>query len=103
MCLNIRFRLCKYEIGDFFKKHIDGYYEESNLCKSIFTMNLYLNDNFTGGETKFFKPKYIYQPKQGDCILFNHLTQEYLHSGEILTSGVKYLLRTEVMLKSILK
>ena len=42
----------KYNIGEYFKEHYDGDKIDGNK-KSFFTLLIYLNDDFEGGETNF--------------------------------------------------
>jgi len=112
--LNERFRWCKYVEGQSFKSiHCD---KRVNLPEqerfSFFTVNIYLNGHGTsykGGRTIFYdeagfdgrKPQYTetsaLAAQTGDVMVFNHYPQKYPHCGEMLSSGVKYLLRTDVM------
>eukprot|EP00903_Cladosiphon_okamuranus_P008774 g8405.t1 len=56
-----------------------------------------------GGETVFYKGNYggkvaaSFSPKRGACLVHGHGRQCLLHEGAAVTSGVKYLLRTDVM------
>lgn len=52
--LNERFRFLKYDASQFFKEHCDGRYPKNDLCVSMVTIHLYLNDVEEGGETIFF-------------------------------------------------
>lgn len=97
--LNSRFRFYRYEAGQTFKPHFDGKYVESNLCESKLTLLIYLSERFTGGETTFFdgtedKLRLKIVPKLGQVLIFDH---HQLHSGDPVMSGVKYVLRTDVM------
>ncbi len=94
--LNEMFRFYKYEPGQRFKKHIDGSYIRNEEEASYFTLMIYLNDNFEGGETTF---QYnTIKPKKGMALVFYHGMK---HSGEELKTGIKYVLRTDVMYKLI--
>eukprot|EP00465_Bigelowiella_longifila_P002784 CAMPEP_0185254854 /NCGR_PEP_ID=MMETSP1359-20130426/3800_1 /TAXON_ID=552665 /ORGANISM="Bigelowiella longifila, Strain CCMP242" /LENGTH=356 /DNA_ID=CAMNT_0027838297 /DNA_START=56 /DNA_END=1126 /DNA_ORIENTATION=- len=108
--LNECFRYCRYKKGQLFKKHTDGNFVRSDSEASIFTVNIYLNGHpdFEGGATRFFlnqedseKVTTALKPKCGDALVFNHSTKCYLHDGERLESGVKYLLRTDAMYKLV--
>lgn len=72
---------------------------------------VYLNDNFKGGATKFYKrtkennelpfldPSTLelletVKPIAGACLLFNH---DVIHEGETLLDNCKYILRMEIM------
>jgi len=62
---------------------------------------IYLNDDFEGGSTIFqveSLPGGLLRvaPKTGMALLFRH-DDVLLHSGELVTRGKKYVLRTDVM------
>merc|ERR1719445_2601782 len=114
--LNERFRWCKYVEGQSFKNiHCD---KRVNLPKegrhSFFTVNIYLNahgESYEGGRTIFYdqtgwsadgkSPQYeetsAFAAQTGDVMVFNHWPQKYPHCVEMLASGTKYLLRSDVM------
>jgi hypothetical protein len=46
--LNTRFRFSKYYKGTRFGKHCDASFASSATCESMFTVNIYLNDNSSG-------------------------------------------------------
>jgi len=105
--LNPCFRVCRYEPGGFFQPHHDGGFEYNSEHRSFKTFMLYLNDDFEGGSTNFYKEsqkhyhspdpaKVIHElrPERGSCLVFNHCIT---HDGGILRKGRKYILRTEVM------
>ena len=52
--LNERFRYYRYEVGQYFAPHFDGCFRRSDVEESLFTFMIYLNDDFEGGETKFY-------------------------------------------------
>ena len=59
---------------------------------------VYLNDGFGGGSTNF-DLRYPYGevevvPKAGMALLFVH---SFRHEGAVVTSGAKYVLRSDVM------
>ena len=97
--LNPRFRYYRYGVDQKFSPHIDGKYRESNICESKLTLLVYLSEDFTGGETTFFGKdetdlRFKITPKIGQVLVFDH---HQLHAGETVTSGIKYVLRTDVM------
>ncbi|MBS1636685.1 MAG: 2OG-Fe(II) oxygenase [Bacteroidetes bacterium] len=94
--LNEMFRFYKYEPGQRFKKHIDGSYIRNAEESSYFTLLIYLNDDFEGGETTF--QYHTVKPKKGTALVFYHGIR---HAGEPITRGTKYVLRTDVMYKLI--
>jgi hypothetical protein len=104
--LNECWRLAKYNPGDRFEKHVDAYFEDHKTHrKSMFTLNIYMNDSFTGGETTFHleapaTTAVQVRPQTGRCLIFRQPFQKrYLHEGERVLSGVKYLFRSDVMYK----
>lgn len=107
--LNPCFRVCRYTSGGHFSPHFDGGFDESENMRSIKTFMMYLNgcDEYQGGSTQFFTDEqghyqtpaadtviYNFSPSSGSCMVFNH---HLLHGGEMLESGTKYIVRTEVM------
>eukprot|EP01091_Cochliopodium_minus_P016899 TRINITY_DN6476_c0_g1_i1.p1 TRINITY_DN6476_c0_g1~~TRINITY_DN6476_c0_g1_i1.p1 ORF type:complete len:1102 (-),score=264.92 TRINITY_DN6476_c0_g1_i1:14-3127(-) len=110
--LNQCFKFSKYEEGACFQGHIDGPWVPAKDVSSIFTVVIYLNDDFEGGETNFYEEplgsklqgkrgvvkkenalaKIV--PKRGRALLFNHDT---FHEGDTVLKGTKYIIRTEVL------
>jgi prolyl 4-hydroxylase len=54
----------------------------------------YLNDDFTGGETEFPELGKRITPLRGRALLFQH---RVLHAALTPATGVKYVLRTDVL------
>lgn len=104
--LNERMRVLRYDRGHFFASHYDGNYirggeagEERRGEISFVTCQLYLNEGFEGGATRFLSERnenngIDFIPKTGSVLLFQH---DILHEGSMLLSGRKYALRTDVM------
>lgn len=98
--LNDHFRFSKYFVGQFFDVHKDGINQDSNGNRSALTLNIFLNDDFEGGETDFLNSsnpldlRFSVKPKSGRGALF--YAQQY-HRGNRILSGEKYLIRTDVM------
>lgn len=93
--LNERFRFYRYERGQRFAPHFDGAFVRDEREKSEFTFLIYLNDDFVGGETRFFEPGVFHvQPRTGSLLIFYH---PQLHEGAVIESGIKYVLRSDVM------
>jgi predicted 2-oxoglutarate/Fe(II)-dependent dioxygenase YbiX len=84
-------RFYKYTEGQRFKMHKDGPWMEDGL-RSRLTILVYLNDGFEGGLTQF--KEFAVTPVRGEALLFVH---EKWHEGAAVTSGVKYVLRSDVM------
>lgn len=103
--LNDRFRVYRYVPGQFFDWHQDGEFNHPNGAVSKFTMMIYLNDGVEGGGTSFadvFSPHvfvdFTINPALGKALLFHHPLS---HRGDPITSGEKFVLRTDVMFKVI--
>ncbi|WP_025740542.1 2OG-Fe(II) oxygenase [Aquimarina pacifica] len=93
--LNEMFRIYKYEEGQRFKMHRDGSYKRNEKECSFLSFLIYLNDGFEGGET-YFESGVTVTPNQGDALLFRHPLR---HEGKPILSGIKYVLRTDIMYK----
>ena len=97
--LNKTFRISKYYPGQYFDIHKDGFNVDSQGNRSVMTLNIFLNNNFSGGETDFFledkqTKRLSVKPLLGRGALFD--SQQY-HCGNKVFDGYKYLLRTDVM------
>jgi len=100
--LNERLRLYRYDVGQQFDWHHDGYFQGPNGERSFFTFMVYLNDDFDGGATSFSDEGFGLStggviritPAKGMALLFHH---PILHRGDPVTRGRKYVLRTDVM------
>ena len=98
--LNERLRLYRYDVGQQFDWHHDGYFERPTGERSFFTFMIYLNDDFEGGATSFSDDRFAtggvirITPAKGMALLFHH---PILHRGDPVTAGRKYVLRTDVM------
>jgi hypothetical protein len=100
--LNERFRFYRYKPGQKFSQHRDGSFERSKSEMSWMTFMVYLNDGFEGGCTRFdlaTEPDPIsIAPVAGQALAFMH---DRVHEGEEVRSGVKYVLRTDVMYRRV--
>ena len=120
--LNARFRFYRYRAGDYFRPHTDGAWPGSRVVDgrlvhdaygdriSQMTMLLFLSDGYTGGRTLFYVRREgggvetereavgIATPK-GAALCFPHGFHPLhcLHAGEPVASGVKYIIRTDVL------
>jgi prolyl 4-hydroxylase len=94
--LNERLRFYRYEAGQSFGPHRDGYYKRSETEQSLLTLILYLNEDYIGGETFFTDMENLIVPKAGKALLFPH---QLWHEGRMVRDGCKYILRTDVIYK----
>lgn len=124
--LNARFRFYRYNVNDFFSFHSDGAWPGSRVIDGQLIANAYpdrfsqltflilLNDNFDGGATRFLvnaddplQPVRHYSRTKevdvrtpvGGVLCFPHGLHPLNrpHSGETITRGVKYIIRTDVL------
>lgn len=124
--LNCRFRFYRYGAGDFFRPHTDGSWPGSRVIDkqlignaysdrwSQMTFLIFLNDDFTGGNTQFWVDKYdCSRPARqgaeadvvnirtpwGGVLCFPHGQHPLhcLHASEPVESGVKYIIRTDLL------
>jgi predicted 2-oxoglutarate/Fe(II)-dependent dioxygenase YbiX len=105
VAFNERLRLYRYDIGQQFDWHRDGYFQRPNGERSFFTFMVYLNDDFDGGATSFSDDGFGFPggmlritPAKGMGLLFHH---PILHRGDPVTTGHKYVLRTDVMYRRV--
>lgn len=91
--LNERFRYYRYDPGQYFRWHGDGAFARSQYERSLMTAMVYLNDDFEGGCTEFADFGAVL-PQRGMALFFDH---PLIHQGAPVTSGRKYVLRTDVM------
>lgn len=90
--LNERWRYYRYDAAQQFTWHYDGTVRLPGGRVSILTFMVYLNDNFTGGSTDFSWDSV--RPRAGMALVFPHRLR---HQGAPVTSGLKYVLRSDVM------
>ncbi|WP_160714093.1 2OG-Fe(II) oxygenase [Chitinophaga solisilvae] len=93
--LNELFRFYRYSPGQRFKMHKDGSFQRNRFEASQYTFMIYLNEGYAGGETVFKSGETI-RPETGAALIFYH---PLLHEGALLTEGIKYVLRTDIMYK----
>jgi predicted 2-oxoglutarate/Fe(II)-dependent dioxygenase YbiX len=92
IAMNERFRYYRYRPGQRFNWHADAPFRRTNGEVSQLSFIMYLNDDFTGGETAVMDR--VITPKRGMALFFLH---ELLHEGRPVTAGTKYVMRTDVM------
>tara|TARA_B100000927_G_C16319470_1_gene410767 strand:+ start:203 stop:775 length:573 start_codon:yes stop_codon:yes gene_type:complete len=90
----------KYELGDYYKEHYDAKFELNHDDKQKnFTFIIYLNDEYTGGETFFPKKNILIRPTVGKLLFFENCLKDtnYVHplsshSGNIVENGNKHII-----------
>jgi 2OG-Fe(II) oxygenase superfamily len=120
--INPRWRFFRYGPQCVYRPHIDGSWPASRIdadgqyecyshdrdggtIKSYHTFLIYLNDNFQGGQTRFYVPKgdgtlvaHGVAPKCGSVLVFSQgNTASLLHEGAAVTHGQKFVIRTDVL------
>jgi len=118
--INPRWQFFCYRAHCVYQPHIDGSWpaskineegnyecDESGATKSFLTFLIYLNDDFEGGETRFYLPTPNglvargVVPKQGAVLIFPQgNTASLIHEGSAITTGTKYVIRTDVLYRS---
>ncbi|RKH69144.1 2OG-Fe(II) oxygenase [Corallococcus llansteffanensis] len=91
---NERLRCYRYEAGQYFAPHFDGAFVRHRDERSLLTFMVYLNDCPHGGATNFLNLGRSVTPSAGTALLFNH---HLFHEGAVVTAGLKYALRTDLM------
>lgn len=91
-------RTYRYGVGDRFIRHRDGA-KVMGGQKSSWTILIYLNADFEGGETVFYpetgssaSEPFVVTPAAGTLVLFDH---RKWHAGVEVTDGTKFVLRTD--------
>lgn len=98
--LNERLRFYRYDPGQQFKMHRDGFFErEDRSERSFLTMLLYLNEAMMGGQTLLYE-EHVFEvaPRIGQVLCFEHTL---LHEGLAVDTGRKYVLRSDVMYQRV--
>ena len=104
--LNERLRFYRYDPSQAFRWHYDGRYRRSATEESALTFMIYLNDDFTGGETEIERATWTRHrcdvesvvPRTGMALVFAHRLR---HQGAPVEQGRKYVLRSDVMFRRV--
>ncbi|KAJ7040973.1 hypothetical protein C8F04DRAFT_186484 [Mycena alexandri] len=104
--VNPRLSFLRYGPGHYFKQHCDGLNElldGPRPQKSFVTLHIYLNGGVTGGSTRFWTPDKKHfldvEPKIGRILVFQQ--RMLVHSGEEVTEGIKYTMRSDFMFEQV--
>jgi Rps23 Pro-64 3,4-dihydroxylase Tpa1-like proline 4-hydroxylase len=84
------FHLQKYNPGAKMGPHVDGYNQENKFAYSVV---LYLNDNYDGGEINFPNQNVKLKPQAGSMLIFPS-NEPYVHEVNEVVSGNKYIATT---------
>ncbi|KAI9101188.1 hypothetical protein DFS34DRAFT_578325 [Phlyctochytrium arcticum] len=102
--LNDNWRLYRYRPGQRFGPHYDEEAEGEGLQEGVFTLLIYLSGRLEGGETVFYRgtsrtKKLVVSvpPTTGMALLHAQGSRCLLHEGAIVKSGLKWVLRSDVM------
>jgi len=95
-------RLYRYGPGERFGRHYDGHGADSTFRQTEYTVLFYLS-KCEGGETCFYlnhddpEPAAVVAPAPGLCLLHRHGDECLQHEARAVSSGTKYVLRTDVV------
>lgn len=119
--INPMVRVIQYNQGGYLVPHYDDSFVQNEYRKSLVTLVIILQNNCIGGATRFLidqqnnlpfeqrdfsdwlvQPQHSqiykqFKPPAGGALLFDH---RLLHDGQIIESGEKIILRTELMFES---
>ena len=124
--INARFRFYRYGVGDFFKPHSDGAWPSSQVVDgqlvadahpgllSQYSYLIFLSDGYEGGRTEFLVSRsdptrpaarqddvetvQVRTPKGAVlCFPHGHHPLHCVHSSEPIQSGLKYIIRTDIL------
>lgn len=103
---NPNLRLYKYEKGMAFGKHIDESNILSNGGVTKMTVLIYLTE-CGGGATRFVgdhgvsSPEIAFSPQAGAMLIHVHGDDCLVHEADPVTSGIKYVLRTDLVFTKV--
>lgn len=93
--LNDRLRFYRYRPGQRFHSHMDHWYQPNPRQITLHTVLVYLNEDFTGGETAFHEQlERVVTPRAGMVAIFQH---KLTHEGRPVLRGTKYAIRSDVI------
>jgi hypothetical protein len=96
---NPNLRLYKYEKGHSFGKHVDESCVLDSVRVTRLTVLIYLSQ-CEGGATRFEEDCVAFEPKIGSMLLHVHGENCLEHEADAVISGIKYVLRTDLVYAS---
>ncbi|HVA66801.1 MAG TPA: 2OG-Fe(II) oxygenase [Elusimicrobiota bacterium] len=81
-------RLLRYHPGDYFGRHVDYYPGSGVRYSRILSLVCYLNDGFSGGETRFLRQNRVVLPEAGKAVIFPS-GMTHPHCSEPVRAGTK--------------
>jgi hypothetical protein len=93
---NPNLRLYKYEKGHSFGKHVDESCILDSMGFTRVTVLIYLS-HCEGGATRFEDDCVAFEPKMGSILLHVHGENCLEHEADTVISGIKYVLRTDLV------
>jgi prolyl 4-hydroxylase len=98
-------QVVKYTEGGFFNPHFDPCVGDAKFCERMnkgsghrkYTVLIYLNDDFEGGETEFPDLGIKIYPQKGKAVIFKsvdeegNIIKESKHGGNSVTKGEKWV------------
>ena len=86
------YEMLRYEKGQHFKEHIDTIVGRHEGFRQL-TALVYLNEDYTGGQTTFRRQGVTIKPEAGDILLFPS-NFVYPHASPPVIEGAKYVIVT---------
>lgn len=90
-----------YDVGCQYKEHYDYIFDMDNVIRNgqrNWTILVYLNDDYTGGKTRFIKHDITVDPQANTALIWNNIHGDKvdpntLHEATPVKSGIKYVLQ----------
>lgn len=86
-------KLYRLQSGDAVSRHVDDDFEGPNKLMALYSVLIYLNNDYTGGETIFNGTVHARNIPIGGGLLFYH---KIPHEGLEVKSGERYVLKTDL-------
>jgi len=93
--INLPLNVLRYDVGEFFAPHRDNTFRSGTEVSRL-TLQIFLNEKFSGGVTSIRDGKNFFdiKPKMGSVLLVD---QELRREECYVVSGKKYVMRADVM------